>query len=232
MSGHRIAEVAWTAFFVVLGVIAQLMLTACDTGPLPLFARRYCPAQTVSPLASEQARERDLRDRLHEVQLAINRLPVCLPAPPEHRAAIVPTPAPDQRLAIPHELGDLRGCWASVRGDIPAYTLDEKHEVVGHRRNCYCLSDNGGGEARLIFLEGGRCVGPLTARLSGGRLIISHGELPCTGAPNNNNIAQTDITCTQKAGDEAALCERVARGKTTIRFKDETYHRVSDEYCK
>jgi hypothetical protein len=240
MNGRQVAAVAWIAFLAVLGAVAQLALTACDIGLHPLFARRYCPAQTTSPLASEQARERDLRDRLHEAQLRISRLPVCLP-PTEHRAEIVPvptpspvpTPAPDQRLAIPRELSDLKGCWASVRGDIPAYTTDEKHQLVGHRRICYCLSDNSNGEARETFLGGGRCVGPLKVRLSGGRLIMSHDDLPCTNAPQGfNSIAPTDITCTQKPGDDSASCDRVAHGTDDLHFRDEIYHRVSDEYCK
>jgi hypothetical protein len=148
MSERWVAAVAWIAFVAILGAIAQLMLTACDFDSHPLFAGRYCPARTASPLTSEQDRERDLRDRLHEVQLAISRLPVCLPT----RAENVPKPTRDERLSIPRELSDLRGCWASVRGDIPAYTTDEKHQLVGHRRICYCFSDNSRGEARESFL--------------------------------------------------------------------------------
>jgi hypothetical protein len=69
-------------------------------------------------------------------------------------------------------------------------------------------------------------------RLSGGRLIMSHDALPCTNAPPAfDSIAQTDITCSQKPGDDSALCDRVAHGKVDLHFRDEIYHHVSDEYC-
>jgi hypothetical protein len=236
MNGRWLTAIAWIAFFVVLGTVAELMLTACDIGSHPLFAGRYCRAQTASPLLTEQERERDLLDRLHQAQLAINRLPVCLPDPPVHRTEMVPpppTPTPDERLTIPHNVNDLNGCWQSIQGDIPAIAVDdESHRVVGHKRICYCFSGNGGGEVRHIFLEGGRCFGPLQIRLSGERLIISHGQIPCANMPPpSNSIVATDVTCTKKADDGTVSCDRVSRGKFPVAIRGEIYHRVSAENC-
>ena len=206
----------------VVGVVAQLMLTACDIGPHPLFAGRYCSDSLTSPLAAEQARERDLRDRLHEAQLAINRFPVCLPSP-EHRAeiAFTPTPTPsatpttlptpDERLTIPRNVNDLNGCWQSIQGDIPATADDKSHRIMGHRRICYRFSGNGGGEVHEIFLEGGSCAGPLKVRLSRGRLIIRHEKLPCTDVPDGRSIVPTDITCSKKPDADFASCDRITR---------------------
>jgi len=80
--GRRLAIAAWVAFLLVVGVAAELALAACDLGIHPLFGLSYCPAPAPGSLAAEQDRERDLLDRLHVAQLALARLPVCVPDPP------------------------------------------------------------------------------------------------------------------------------------------------------
>ena len=96
---RRLATAAWVGFILVVGAVAYLALTACDLGIHPLFGLSYCPARATSALGAEQDRERALLDRLHQAQLDLARLPVCLPDPPrrepDRRAEnIVPSPTP------------------------------------------------------------------------------------------------------------------------------------------
>jgi hypothetical protein len=257
MDGLRWTAAIWIAFVALVGMLAYAMLTACDIGRHPLFALRYCRAQASPGLLSEQARERDLLDRLHQAQLNISRLPVCLPEPPprepERRADIVPapspsptlspsptpsvaptaTPTPDDRLVIPHNVNDLNGCWQSVRGDIPLFSDDREHRLVGHRRICYCFSGDGAGQVRQIIQEGGRCVAPLKVQLSGGQLKISHGTIPCSGVSPTigDNVVPGDVICRKKPDEDVAICDRISHLKSPITYRDETYHRVSADYC-
>jgi hypothetical protein len=245
MNGRWLTAGAWIAFAVAAGLLAHLMLGACDLGLHPLFGLRYCRAQAATPLVAEQERERNLLDRLHEAQLTINRLPVCLPEPPrrepERRADVIPprpqppTQPPVDRLTVPADLNELNGCWQSIRGDIPVVTDDQEHRIIAHRRICYCFSGGGNGEVRHIIQEGGRCVAPLKAQLSAERLTISHGQIPCSGVPQTlgkwDGIVPGDIICTKKAGEDSASCERLSRGKFPVTYKDEVLRRVDADNC-
>jgi hypothetical protein len=258
MSERWSAVAAWTAFVLLVGTAAYLSLWACDIGRHPLFGLKYCrtPGRNVA-LAAEQARERVLQERLHQAQLNLSRLPACLPeVPPRRRAentvpaptptltpapsptpvptptpSITPTatPTPDERLAIPHNLNDLKGCWQSVDGDIEVVSDDEEKRPMGKIRKCYCLDGNRG-TARVIFQDGVRCVGPLEAQISRGRLVMKHDVIPCS-AGNRQEVPE-DIICRAKPGDDSASCDSMSRGRFPTTRKDDKYHRVSPDYCK
>jgi hypothetical protein len=131
----------WATFAFLIGCCGYLALAACDLGIRPLFALRYCSVPA-SPdrLADQRARETGLRDRIHEAEMRLARLPVCaapspspLPPEPKKEAKVVPptpqpTPTPQpsptatpelpEQLKIPKNLSELKGCWQSVQGDL------------------------------------------------------------------------------------------------------------------
>jgi hypothetical protein len=240
MRERWLAMGAWVAFVLVVGVVAYLAVSACDLGLHPLFGLSYCPQTSADPLAAERERERDLLDRLHQAQLNVARLPICLPDPPrrqpDRRAdnsvptpTPTPTPTPNEPLVIPHNLNDLNGCWQSVSGDINMVSDDAQHTPIGKVRICYCLSGNGGGETRYIYQDGARCTGPLRAELSQERLTIKHGRISCSG--NKGFVVPTDITCTAKEGEDSATCDSYVHLKRPTTTTNQKYHRVSPEYC-
>jgi hypothetical protein len=257
MPGRWLTTAAWVAFVLVAGAAAYLTLAACDLGPHPLFGLSYCRAQaSADPLAHERDRERDLLDRLHQAQLAIAQLPLCLPETPRRRAEnIVPTPAPspvptatptptptpaptptatptpDDRLVVPRNLSDLNGCWQSVRGDLPMVSDDARQRPIGSVRICYCLDGNGGGTTRYKYQDGGRCAGPLQAQLSEDRLSMSHGRIKCVGSPRVGYVVPADIVCSNKAGEDSASCDTKWHLRIPTTSTDEKYRRVSEEYC-
>jgi len=240
---------AWVALVLVVGAAAHLMLAACDLGVHPLFGLRYCRADAAAdPLAAEREKERILLDRLHEAQLNLSRLPVCLPETPRPEPSrraenVVPTPtptptpsstptpapSPDDRLTIPSNLSDLNGCWQSVRGDIEMITDDAEQRVIGTVRICYCLTGNGQGTTRYIYQGGGKCIGPLRAQLSQDRLIMNHGKISCTG--NRGSVVPNDITCSNRTGEDSATCDIDVHLQRPQKMTGEKYRRVSREYC-
>jgi hypothetical protein len=252
-----LTRAAWVAFILMAGAAAYLALAACDLGIHPLFGLSYCRAQAAPDgLAAEQERERDLLDRLHQAQLDVARLPVCLPdppsRPPEQRAenitpsptpAPMPTPAPtltpaptptpsptaDDGLIIPHRLSDLNGCWQSVNGDVPMYSDDAERRFIGTLRICYCISANGRSTARYNWQDGARCTGTLRVRLSEERLLMNHGAINCTGKPGN--VPPTDIVCS-KAADDTASCDTRIHGDVPATSSNGKFHRVDEEYCR
>lgn len=240
MHERWLATGAWVAFVLVVGVVARLAVSACDLGFHPLFGLSYCVQSSVDPLATERERERVLLDRLHQAQLNVARLPICLPeAPrrePDRRAENIvpsptptPTPTPDEQLVIPHNLNDLNGCWQSVNGDINMVSDDARHTPIGKVRICYCLTGNGGGETRYIYQDGARCTGPLRAQLSNDRLTMKHGRIECSGS--KGFVVPTDITCTARQGEDSATCDSYVHLKRPTTTEDEKYRRVSPEYC-
>lgn len=242
---------AWIAFVLVILASARLTLAACDLGVHPLFGLSYCRVRAAAdPLAQERERERDLRDRLHEAQLNLSRLPVCLPETPrrepDRRAENIvptptptpspavtptPTPTPDDRLTIPRKLSDLNGCWQSVRGDINMVSDDAEQRPLGTMRICYCLASDGRDTARYIFQDGGRCIGPLRAQISQDRLTMKHPRIRCTGKANLDDVVPTDIICSNKAGEDSATCDSHSHGRVATNTEGEKYHRVSFEHC-
>jgi hypothetical protein len=246
------ATAAWVAFAAVVGCVAYLALEACDLGLRPWFALSYCRAQGSNHrLAAEQDRERDLLNRLHQAQLDIARLPVCLPdpprRPPEQRAENIapsptpipsstpaptptPSPTPDGRLVVPRDLSDLNGCWQSVRGDIKMYSDDAERRFIGTLRICYCISAKGRSTARYNWQDGARCTGTLGVRLSGERLLMNHGTINCVG--KQGNVPPTDIVCSSKAGDDSASCDTRIHGDVPATASDGRFRRVDEEYCR
>jgi hypothetical protein len=70
MRSRALGIAAWAGFALVVGCGGYLMLAACDLGIRPFFGLRYCKAQAEPDrFANERARERDLRDRIHEAEL-------------------------------------------------------------------------------------------------------------------------------------------------------------------
>ena len=263
MHERWLATGAWAAFILMVGTVAHLTLAACDLGLRPLFGLSYCRAQAAGdPLVRERERERDLLDRLHDVQLNLAQLPLCLPEiprrEPDRRAENIvptptptptstptptptptpdatptptPTPTPDDRLTIPRSLDDLKGCWQSVRGDIQMVSDDAEERPTGKVRICYCLAGNGRGTTRYLYQDGARCIGALRAQLSQERLLMNHGRINCAGAPDRRFVVPTDITCSNKPGDDSASCDLHSRGRAPRTTPDEKYRRVSPEYC-
>jgi hypothetical protein len=243
MRGRVLGAVVWTCFVIIAGYCGSLMLAACDLGFRPIFGLHYCVARAEPDrLADQRARERGLQDRIHEAELHIARLPVCAPPPPppppvEPRKEVVERPPPPEpaqpprdELTIPRNLADLKGCWQSVSGDLPMVSDDQEQRPLGNVRICYCFTENGRGVTRYIYTNGGRCVGPLRARLSSDELAISHGRIGCVGRGNQSFVVPTEINCKAHEGD-AATCDIHYNGQTPTIVTDEKYRRVTAEYC-
>jgi hypothetical protein len=223
---RRLAAAAWTVFVLVIGAMAYLALSACDLGVHPLFGLSFCSRQAATnPFTTEQERERDLLDRLHQAQLNIARLPDCLPDPPrrepDRRAEIVPSPTPTptpppmptptpsptpELMTMPRNLDELKGCWQSVRGDLPM--VNDQEQPTGTVRICYCFGDRGRGRARYIWNDGPRCIGGVRAEISGDRLLMKHGDIGCTR--NKGTVDAEDITCSKNAETNQVVCDRFA----------------------
>jgi hypothetical protein len=243
-----LTRAAWIGFVLMIGIAAYLALAACALGIRPLFGLSYCRAEaSISGLAAEQQRERDLLDRLHQAQLDVARLPVCLPDPPpqpeRHADNVVPpTPPPappppaappsppEERLTVPHNLSELKGCWQSVDGDLQMTSDDAEQRPIGTVRICYCIGDNGRGSARYIYNDGDKCSGALRAQISGGRLIMKHPRLNCTG--DKNYVTGEDIVCSTREGQDSASCDKHVYGVRPETITDEKYHRVTPEHCQ
>jgi hypothetical protein len=235
---------AWAGFVLVAGGCCYLMLAACDLGIHPIFGLNYCSERGASDrLADQHARERDLRTQIHEAELRIARLPTCMagpPPPPEPRKQVQndtpppppPPPPPDkahEELKIPQSLAELKGCWQSVRGDIPMVSDDAERRPEGNVRICYCFTDNGRGATRYIYEDGGKCIGPLRSRLSNGQLVINHGRINCSG--NHGFVVPTEIDCSAPTEGDSATCDLHFKGEYPETTTDEKYQRVSPEHC-
>jgi hypothetical protein len=239
-----------------------LALAACDLGVRPLFALGYCSVRTgPDRLADQRARESDLRDRIHEAEMRLARLPVCAsprPTEPKKEARVVPPtprptpipqpsplPEPPERLKIPESLSELKGCWQAVRGDLQLYDSGTLRPF-GKVRVCYCFDDNDRGTTRYVYQDGAKCTGPLQAQLSQNQLVITHPNIECN--KSGHRVGTQEIVCTKKPGDDSAYCDHYilcghnkpgdepaacARyARIPTDLKDEKYHRVSLEYCK
>jgi len=230
----------WITFAFLIGCCSYLALAACDLGIRPLFALGYCSVHAAPDrLADQRARERDLRDRIHEAELRLARLPVCAappPPPPEPKkeakvAAPIPqptptpepTPQPQEQLKIPKNLSELKGCWQSERGDMPLVTDDAEQRPVGDVRVCYCFGDNGRGSVRYRYTDGRKCNDRVRARLSDGKLIINQPE---------GCVVRSEITCQSQGEGNSATCDNVSYGHTKGGYTDEKYQRVTAEHCR
>jgi hypothetical protein len=223
-----IGPTLWAAFAIALGAIAHQLLLACDTGS-GLFGLRYCQSRAAfSPVGSnlEQERERSLRKRLHEAELRLAQLPAC-PAPPTQNGPTQVAPPPEI-LKIPTKVEDLKGCWQSERGDLQIRSDDERAELVGEARICFCLGADGGGEARYLFANGDRCSGPLTAKLTAAQLTMSQGRVQCR---SHGFIVPADIVCTQHS-EGTASCNTQSLGLTRSSVDNEKYQRVDNSRCE
>jgi len=239
----------WATFAFLIGCCAYLALAACDLGIRPLFALGYCPVRAAPDrLADERARERDLRDRIHEVELRLARLPVCAapsppPPPPEPKkeARVVPptpeptptpepspaeTPEPSEQLKIPKNLSELNGCWQSVRGDL--HMLDDQDNPAGDVRLCYCFGNSGRGSAKAFWSNGVRCRGALQARIYSDRLIVKHQELKCSDT--NYNIYPGELECKGTTEGNSTACNWSTHGAPHT-GDDDKYQRVPPERC-
>jgi hypothetical protein len=236
---------AWVVFALVVVACGERMLSACDLGWQPLFGLRYCRAEAApDPIAAERARELELRAKLHEVELRIARLPACAPpprqepsraAPPQRTEAtppqqLPPAPPPPEELTIPRTLADLKGCWQSVRGDLPIVTDDEEQRPLGKVRICYCFDDNGRGNVRYTYTDGERCTTTLRTRLSPDQLSFTHRRLRCDH--RRGYIVPAETVCKSDAPGTAATCDRQTYGRISTKQTGERYRRVSEEHCR
>jgi hypothetical protein len=234
---------AWASFALIVGYGAYLMLAACDLGIHPVFGLQYCKAHAEPDrLASERALESDLRDRIHDAELRLARLPPCLATvppsspvpeqraeaeispPPPQPASPTPEVPPSEELKIPQQLSELKGCWQSVRGDLPLVTDDREQRPAGNVRVCYCFADNGRGSVRYRYTDGHKCAGPVRARLSDGKLLIDQ-PAHC--------VVRTETTCRSEAQGHSASCDSIAHGRFPGGgYTDEKYQRVTAEHCR
>jgi hypothetical protein len=243
----------WAAFAFLMGCCGYLALAACDLGIRPLFALKYCSVPA-SPdrLADQRARETDLRDRIHQAEMHLARLPVCaapspspLPPEPKKEARVVPptptptpsptptptpqpsptaTPEPPEQLKIPKNLFELKGCWQSVRGDIEI--IDQEQNPAGAVRVCYCFGNNGRGSVKAVYTDGVKCRASLQARIYSDRLVMKHQGLTCSAS--DHNIRAGELECKGTEGD-AATCDWSTWGSHG--GNDENYQRVPPERC-
>ena len=94
---RAVALLLWFAFALTLGVIGYRLLAACDLGA-PIFGLRYCEGSqphTSDPNRYYDEKYRASLDRLHELELRLARLPICVPQqakPPDLQPQ--PEPAP------------------------------------------------------------------------------------------------------------------------------------------
>jgi hypothetical protein len=234
----------WVTFAFLVGCCGYLALAACDLGIRPLFALGYCTVHAAPDrLADQRARERDLRDQIHEAELRLARLPVCAappPPPPEPKkeAKVVPpapapepppkeTPEPQEQLKIPKNLSELKGCWQSVRGDLHIVTDDAEEKPIGDVRLCYCFGNSGRGSVQAVYADGVRCRAPLQARIYSDRLVIKHQGLKCTAS--GHDINPGEIECKGTTEGNSAACDWSTRGSHS--GDDDNYQRVPPERC-
>jgi hypothetical protein len=240
MSHNAQLIAGWTTFAFLVGCCGYLALTACDLGIRPLFALGYCSVHAAPDrLADQRARERDLRDRIHEAELRLARLPVCAapPPPPEPKKeakvvtptpqppptpqpAPTETPQPQDQLKIPKSLSELKGCWQSARGDLALY--DDNEQLFGNVRICYCFGANGRGSVRYRYTDGRKCNGSVRARLSDGKLIINE---------PNQCTTPSETTCVSQGEGNAASCDTRNLDRPGG-YTDEKYQRVTAEHCR
>lgn len=207
MQDRSLAAAAWAAFVIVVGAAGHFSLRACDLGGSGLFGLRYCDLRAEPDrLAAERERERDLRDRIHNAELRVARLPVC---------------APPEELTIPRTLADVDGCWQSVRGDIQMYSDDAERRPTAKVRICFCFGGQHG-SARYIDMDGGKCIGPLRVQLAQESFSFSHGRIDCAG----RSFVPADIVC--KGGE----CETLHHGRELTRRRSEKFQRVPPQHCE
>jgi hypothetical protein len=245
----------WVIFAFLVGCCGYLALAACDLGVRPLFGLGYCTVHAAPDrLGDQRARERDLRDHIHEAELRLARLPVCAaptPSPPEPKKearVVTPTPTPtptpkptpipepsptetpqpQEQLKIPKNLSELQGCWQSVRGDIHIVTDDAEEKPMGDIRLCYCFGNSGRGSVQAFYTDGVRCRGPLQARIYSDRLVMKHQGLKCTAS--GHDINPGEIECKGTTEGETAACDWTTHG--THSGDNDAYQRVPPERCR
>jgi len=236
--------ILWIGFASLIVLGGYAMLSACDFGgTLNLYGYKYCAAAAApGRLAVERERERELRAHVLEAEIRLARLPSCAPpAPPQpppapccgnraeapHPPPLPPQPGSDEQLKIPARIQDLKGCWQSVRGDIPIVTDDEARRPVGNVRICLCFNERGKGAVLMKFTDGDTCRAPLSARLGSGELFLRHGRIPCKA--HSHHVAE-EILC-READAESASCDTQSLGRTRTRTTGEKYRRVSENHC-
>lgn len=234
----------WLTLPILLVACGLALLRACDLGPLPLFGLRYCvAAEPDSAFAAERARAQELQARIREAELRIAEKPICGPplGPKNERETqlnppIIPHTGPNPEeptidpLTIPKKISELKGCWESVRGDLPIVTDDEEERLVGHVRKCYCFGANGRGQLKMSYTEGAKCRAPIYADLSGETLRIHQPKFSCIRRGQNKGLVPAEITCRGAESEAAACDEQIFARKRTSRTGDQ-YRRVGKDHC-
>jgi hypothetical protein len=238
------ARIVWMLTALVLFAVALVLLRACDLQALPLYAHKYCAASRASALAAEIERHTQLQEQLRLAELRIAEQPLCQPSPrptqhadiapptPQPTPPLQPTPSPtEEKLRVPPKLSDLRGCWESVRGDLPIVSDDEKKLPIGNVRQCYCFGANGQGQLKLLYTNGVRCRAPVAARLTDGKLQLSYPRFSCVVGGKEWGLVPGRIECRNDDNPtEAATCDWISTGRR-VETGTEQYRRVEQDHC-
>jgi len=132
---------------------------------------------------------------------------------------------------VPTKLADLRGCWESVRGDLPIVTDDAEKRPIGNVRKCYCFGADGHGLLKLLYTNGVRCRAGLTAVLRNGDLQMSYPEFGCHYSGKEWGLVPGKIDCHNGDDDAAATCDTQDFGRSGVTRGTEQYRRVEQDHC-
>ena len=216
--------VLWLLLGGVVGLIGWLALDACGIGwaddrPLLQFcAQPTDPDPRSGALDAEQARERDLRARLDQLQLILLAQPWCeAPPPPEPppeppQAAAPPEPPPEPPVDIPdqawrdRDLGVMEGCWRLIsdyriyRGDTMDFRTITDWQM--------CFDDSGFGSQQMVMDDGTVCsMGVHAQFLPDGRVRLAD-PTDTLCSDGTLLIQRTEIDCTRLA-DGTAQCNYI-----------------------
>ncbi len=231
----------WCLFGALIVLAGSILIPACDLALRPLFGFRYCVTGIKNnALALERLRARDLELRIHEAELRLAEKPACPKPPPKPSPAPLPPPVPEpqpepkpgeaERLKIPKRISELKGCWESVSGEIPIVSDDEEQRPIGSVRKCYCFNEAGRGQLKLLYTDGAKCRGPISARIAGTALQIHQPAFRCAWHGDNRGLVRSEINC--HAGEnESATCDTQNLGRNRTHREGDQYQQVPKDHC-
>ena len=235
----------WCLFGILLVSAGFALLPACDFGLRPLFGLRYCgTAAKNDALVLERFRARNLEARIHEAELRLAEKPACPKSPPPAPKPIPtptlePTPAPTpeikpdegERLKIPKKITELKGCWESVSGDLPIVTDTPEQRPIGNVRKCYCFNAAGRGLLKLLYTDGAKCSGTITAKIAGALLKIHQPWFGCRWKGEDRGLVRSEMTC-RTGEDENAICDTENFGRVHTVAEGDQYRQVPKDHCE
>lgn len=223
----------WGLFALLLVASGSTVLSACDFAVRPLFGLNYCAAaKQGAGLETETARARELEARLRDAELALAEKPEC---PRREARRVEPPPQqqpqkPVEELKLPEKVADLKGCWESVNGEQPITTDTPEQRPIGKVRTCYCFGSDGAGRVKLLYTDGVKCRGPISARISGTTLRIEQPAFNCPSNGVNHGLVASRTVCHADENGSAS-CDTQWLGRMQNRVPDEKYRRVEKDRC-